>query len=130
MECVVQGWVMLTFRKHECRVHGPGVPQGPASTPGLGPNRQHTTRGLTQEPKTTGRKGGPVTDRKVWTKRNGAHSPTTSAHLFDWSARFRLRPPPDGLSDRKAWPKALLPAPTPHRQSGVTETLLTTLLRL
>ena len=88
-----------------CRVHKPRVPQGPASTPGLGPNRQHTTHGLAQESKTTGRKGGPVTDRKVWTKRNSTRSSTTSAHLSNRTARFRLQPPPDGLSNRKAGPK-------------------------
>ena len=112
------------------RVHKPEVPRGPASTPGLSPNRQHTTHGPTQESKTTGRKGGPVTDRKVWTKRNGARSSTTLAHLSDRSACFRLQPPSDSLSDRKAWPKALLPTPTPHRRPGGTETLLTALLRL
>ena len=83
----------------------PGVPRGPASTPRLGPSRQHVAHGLAQESKTTGRKGGPVTDRKVWPKRNSARSSTTSAHLSDQSACFGLQPPLDGLSDRKAWPK-------------------------
>ena len=55
--------------------------------------------------KTTGQKGGPVTDQKVWAKKNSARSSTTSAHLSDRSARFGLQPPPDGLSNWKAWPK-------------------------
>ena len=53
----------------------------------------------------TGQKGGPVTDQKVGPKRNSARSSTTSAHLFDQSARFGLQPPSDDLSDQKAWPK-------------------------
>ena len=71
----------------------------------LGPSRQHTTHGSAQGSKTTGRKGGPVTDRKVWPKRNSARSSTTSARLSDRSARFGLQPPPNGIFDRKAWPK-------------------------
>ena len=50
-------------------------------------------------------KGGPVTDRKVWPKRNSPRSSTTLAHRSDRSARFGLQQPRDGLSDRKAWPK-------------------------
>ena len=57
------------------------------------------THGPAHESKTTSLKVGPVTDWKVWMKRNDARSSTTSAHLFDRSARFRLQPPPDGLSD-------------------------------
>ena len=113
-----------------CWVHKPGVPRGPASTPRLGPSRQHITRGPAQGSRTTGRKGGPVTDRKVWPKRNSARSSTTSAHVPDQSARFGLQPPPDGLSDRKVWPKVLLSTPTPRLRPGFTETLLTALLRL
>ena len=90
---------------YRCRVHKPGVPRGPASTPRLGPSGQYTTHGPAQGSKTTGQKSGPVTDRKVWPKGNNARSSTTSAHLSDRSARFGLQPPPDGLSDRKAWPK-------------------------
>ena len=112
-----------------CRVHKPRVPRRPASPQRLGPSRQRTTHGLAQGSRTTGRKGGPVTDRKVWSKRNNARSLTTSAHLSDRSARFGLQPPPDGLSDRKAWPKILLPTPTPRLRPGFAETLLAALLR-
>ena len=35
-----------------CRVHKPGVPRGPASTPGLGPRKQHVVHGPAQESKT------------------------------------------------------------------------------
>ena len=58
-------------------------------------------------------------------------SPTgalTSAHLSDQSTRFGLQPPPDSLSDRKAWPKVLLSTPTPTLRPEFTETLLTALL--
>ena len=41
-------------------------------------------------------------------------SSTSSAHLSDRSTRFGRQPPPGGLSDRKAWPKTLLPTPTPR----------------
>ena len=71
-----------------------GVPRGPASTPRLGLSRQHITHRPVQGSKTTDRKGGLVTDRKVWPKRNNAHSSATSAHLSDRSVRFdssRLR---------------------------------------
>ena len=71
-----------------CWVHKPRVPQGPASMPRLGPSRQHVTHGLAQESKTIGQKGSHVTDRKVWPKRNNAHSSAASAHLSDRSVRF------------------------------------------
>ena len=52
-----------------CRVHKPGVPRGPAPTPGLGPEKQHVVHGPAQESKnTTGRKDIPVPDRKVYPK--------------------------------------------------------------
>ena len=35
-----------------CRVYKPRVPQGPASTPGLGPREQHVIHGAAQESKT------------------------------------------------------------------------------
>ena len=35
-----------------CRVHKPGVPRGLASTPGLGPRKQHVIHGPAQESKT------------------------------------------------------------------------------
>ena len=35
-----------------CRVRKPGVPRGPASTPGLGPGKQHIFHGTTQKTKT------------------------------------------------------------------------------
>ena len=47
----------LFLRPHDklyygmCRVHKPGVPRGPASTPGLGPRRQHVAHGPAQESK-------------------------------------------------------------------------------
>ena len=45
-------------------------------------------------------------------KRTSARSSTSSAHLSDRSTRFGNRPPPGGPSDRKAWPKTLLPTLT------------------
>ena len=52
-----------------CRVHKHGVPRGPASTPGLGPGKQHVVHGPAQESKNIiGQKGGSVTDRKVYPK--------------------------------------------------------------
>ena len=48
------------------------------------------------------------------TERTNARSTTSSAHLSDRSARLGRRPPPGRLSDRKAWPKTLLPTPTPR----------------
>ena len=63
-----------------CLVHKPGVPQGPASTPGLGRRKQHVVHGPAQESKnTTGRKDSPVADRKVYPKEQAP-------------ARFLLRP--------------------------------------
>ena len=108
----------------------PGSLVDPASPQRLGLSRQRTTHGPAQESKTTSQKGGPVTDWKVWPKKNNAHSLTTSAHLSDRSTRFGLQPHPDGLSDRKAWPKTLLPTPTPRLRPGFAETLLTALLQL
>ena len=35
-----------------CRVHKPGVPRGPASTPGVGPGKQHIFHGMAQKTKT------------------------------------------------------------------------------
>ena len=51
-------------------------------------------------------------------KRTSARSSTSSAHLSDRSTRFGHQPPPIGLSDRKAWPKMLLPPPTPRLRLG------------
>ena len=48
------------------------------------------------------------------TERTNACSTTSSAHLSDRSARLGRRPPSGGLSDRKAWPKTLLPTLTPR----------------
>ena len=45
-------------------------------------------QGSTQEYEATGRKGGPVTDRKVWPKRSSARLSAASAHLSDRSVRF------------------------------------------
>ena len=51
-------------------------------------------------------------------ERTSARSSASSAHLSDRSTRFRHQPPPGGLSDRKAWPKTLLPTPTPRLRPG------------
>ena len=48
------------------------------------------------------------------TERTNARSTTSSAHLSDRSTRLGRRSPPGGLPDRKAWPKTLLPTPTPR----------------
>ena len=48
------------------------------------------------------------------TEKTNARSTTSSAHLSDRSARLGRWPPPGGLPDRKAWPKTLLPTPTPR----------------
>ena len=80
-----------------CWVHKPGVPRGLASTPRLDPSRQHTTHGLAQESKNNRVEG------------RSSHRPEGLAKeeqrpLVDYFGP-PLRPPPNGLSDRKAWPK-------------------------
>ena len=97
-----------------CRVHKPRVPRGPASTPGLDPGEQPVAHGPAQKSKKqrVGRIDRSPIGRS--TKRTNARSTTSSAHLSDRSARLGRRPPPGGLSDRKAWPKTLLPTPTPR----------------
>ena len=55
--------------------------------------------------KTTGQRDSPAADRKVWPKKSNTCSSTSSAHLSDRSTRSRLQPPPNGLSDRKAYPE-------------------------
>ena len=86
-----------------CRVHKPGVPRGPAFQQRLGPSRQRATHGLAQ-----------VSERQA---RRMIHSPTGRPGRGGTAPVFRLRPtspigalpsvsspPPDGLSDQKAWP--------------------------
>ena len=51
-------------------------------------------------------------------KRTSARSSTSLAHLSDRSTRFGHQPPLGGLSDRKSWPKMLLPTPTPRLRPG------------
>ena len=105
---------------HICRVHKPGVPRGPASTPGLGLRKQHVAHGMAQKPKNTmGWKDILVLDQKVYPKEQNARSSTSSAHLSDRSTRFGQQPPPGGLFDRKAWPKTMPPTPTPRFRPGV-----------
>ena len=61
----------------------------------------------------TGQKGDPITDRKVWPRRNGTRFllwPTSSIGALASVSN----PPPDGLFDRKAWPKTPLSTLTPH----------------
>ena len=101
-----------------CRVHKPGVPRGLASTPRLGPSRQHVTHGPAQESKNNRPEG------------RSNHRPEGLAEeeqrpLVGYfgpplqpERSLRLQPPPDGLSDRKAWPKTLLPTPTPRLRPG------------
>ena len=60
---------MFNITHAYCWVHKPGVPRGPASTPGLGPGKQHVVHGPAQESKnTTGREDSPVADREVYPK--------------------------------------------------------------
>ena len=86
-----------------CRVHKPWVPRGPASQQRLGPSRQRATRGPAQ-----------VSKRQAT---RAIQSPTERSGRGGTAPVFRLRPtsptgalapvsspPPDGLSDRKAWP--------------------------
>ena len=101
-----------------CRVHKPGVPRGSASTPGLGPRKQHVVRGPAQEPKTQWA-GGIVrspTGRSTQ-KQALAHQPLRPTSLTGAFAlgTSRLRAvSPIG----KAWPKAPLPIPTPRLRPG------------
>ena len=74
-----------------------------------------------------GQKGNPITDQKVWPRRNGTRLPTP-AHLSDWSARYGLQPAsgrplrPEGLA------KALLLTLTRVSDRGCAKPLLTALL--
>ena len=79
--------------------------------------------------KTTGQKGGPVTDQKVWPRRNSARL-STPAHFSDRSSHFGLQTPPDGLSDRKAWQSTTSDSDPMSPTEGYAKTLLTALLRL
>ena len=102
-----------------CRVHKPGVPRGPASTPRLGPSKQHATHGPAQVPECqaggviqsligrSGREGTTPVCRLQPASPTGALDPVTS-------------PPPDGLFDRKAWPKTPLLTSTSHSPTGDT----------
>ena len=52
-----------------CRVHKPGVPRGPTSTPGLGLGKQHVIHGPAQESKAQqAERTCPVADWKVYPK--------------------------------------------------------------
>ena len=68
--------------------------------------------------KNNGPEGQPGRRPEGLPKRTSARSSTSSAHLSNWSTRFRHQPPPSGLSDQKAWPKMLLPTPTPRLRLG------------
>ena len=59
-------------------------------------------------------KGKPSRRPEVLPVRTGTCSSASSAHLSDRSTRFRHQPCPSSLSNRKAWPKMLLPALTPR----------------
>ena len=127
--CIVENKYCIFLDKY-CRVSKPGVPRGPASTSGLGPGEQHVVHGPAQKSKnTTGRKDSPVADWKVCPKER------TPAHQLLWptsdrSAHLEHQPPPGGLSDRKAWPKTLLPTRPRVSDRGPIGSLLTALLRL
>ena len=54
----------------------------------------------------------------TYPKGQNARSSTSLAHLSDRSARFGHRLPLGGSSDQKAWPKTLLPTPTPRLRPG------------
>ena len=89
--------------KQMCRVHKPGVPWGPASTPRLGPSRQHVTHGPAQESKQQARRA-----VQSLTERSGRGGIVPACRLRPTSLTRALTlvssPPSDGLSDRKAWP--------------------------
>ena len=51
-------------------------------------------------------------------ERANTRSSTSSAHLSNRSTRFGHQLPPSGLSYQKAWPKMLLPTPTPRLRPG------------
>ena len=71
-----------------CRIHKPGVPNGPAFQQKLGP-----VDGITNDVQllgrprylTTGRKSDPVSDRKAWPRR-GRRSLPTPTRLSDQKA--------------------------------------------
>ena len=113
-----------------CRVHKPRVPRGPASTPRLGPSRQHTTHGPAQESKNNR------------PEEQSSHRPEGLTEeerrpLVDYfgpplrSERSLRTPAASGWPLRsEGLTQALLPTPTPRLRPGFTETLLTALLRL
>jgi len=93
---------LIDFHVKYCRVHKPGVPRGPATPQRLGPSRQCATHGPAQESKhqvrrtiqsPTGRSGRGGTAPAFPTP---ATSPTGAPVSV-------TSPPPDDLSDRKAW---------------------------
>ena len=102
----------------DCRVHKPGVLYGPTSQQRLSPADDVANDAqLLGRPKylTTGRKSGPVSDRKARPRRGRRSLPT-----------------PTHFSDRKARPRRgrrSLPTPTRFSDRGYTEPLLTALLR-
>ena len=75
---------------YRCRVHKPGVPRGPASTPRLPLSGQHTTHGSAQGSKTTGRKSGPVTSP---TARRLLQPTSPTGALASDSSRLRTASP-------------------------------------
>ena len=114
-----------------CRVHKPGVPRGPASTPGLGPRKQHVVHGPAQKSKTQ-RAGqdSPVTDRKDYPKEQALArqilrpaSPTRA--LASGTSRLRAVSPIERPSPKHCF---LLRARVSDR--GSIGSLLAALLRL
>ena len=105
--------ILLKSPGDSCRVHKPGVPRGPASTPGLGPGKQHVVRGSAQKPKTrwarvivrspTGRS----TQKQALARQPLRPTSSTGAFALGTSRLRAVYP------IRKAWPKTPLPTPTP-----------------
>jgi len=122
--------ILLTRLDGTCRVHKPGGPRGPASTPGLGPGEQHVVHGPAQKSKnTTSRKDSPVADRKVCPKeRTPAHQllrPTS-----DRSARPGHRPPREVSPIGRPSPKRCFLLRPCDSDRGPVGSLRTALLRL
>ena len=124
------------YRPHKysmCRVHKPGVPRGPSSTPGLGPGKQHIFHGPAQKTKTqrARREVRSSTGRSTLKNRrplvNFFGPPLRPEHSLQAPAVSKQSLQSEGLAQNAASysdPATLTP------RSGLMGSLLTALLRL